>query len=615
MRRAALFLRLPGIYRAPGLLIASVILQAQPVTFIAQAELSVGSDPVALAIGDFTRQSSQDIVVANQGSATLTLLHGLGNGFFQPLNTLATGISPHAVVTADFNGDGRLDAAVANFASNSVSVLLGNGNGTFRPVINVSARGPVSLAVEDFNADGKPDLAVAEFNSNSILILLGNGDGTFRRFFQSAVGDRPTSIATGDFNRDGKLDLAVANANSNSVSILLGVGNGTFLPALDFAAGQLPAFVVSGDFNRDGKLDLAVANATGFSTSTVSILLGNGNGSFQPPLVFQVGSNVSFLAVADFNLDGKLDLAVADTGSDTISILLGLGNGTFQPPQNFDVGSGPAWIGVTDLNGDGKPDLIVANSHSDTISILINRTPLGQFSVEVNSIVNAASFKTGAIAPGEMLTVFGSNLGPQQAAEAQLTGDRYVATDLAGTQVLFDGLPAPVVYASAGQLTAIVPYAIGGHAATQMMVANKGVLSSATTIPVTASAPALFTAEANGTGHGAILNEDGSVNSGFNPAARGSMVMIYATGAGQTDPQGIDGMLASDVLPKPVLPVSVIIAGQVAQPTYAGAAPGLVAGVMQVNVRVPDGISSGAVPVQLQVGDQISQAGVTLNVQ
>ena len=614
MRRAALALRLPGIYRVSGLLIASVILQGQPVAFVTQAELSVGSDPVALAIGDFTRQSRQDIVVANQGSATLTLLHGLGNGFFQPLTPLAAGISPHAVAAADFNGDGRLDVAVANFASNSVSVLLGNGNGTFRPAINVSARGPVSLAVEDFNGDGKPDLAVAEFNSNSIVILLGNGNGTFRRFFQSDVGDRPASIATGDFNGDGKLDLAIANANSNSVSILRGVGNGTFQPALDFAAGQLPAFVVSGDFNQDGKLDLAVANATGFSTSTVSILLGNGNGSFQRPLAFQVGSNASFLAVADFNLDGKLDLAVANAGSDTVSILLGIGNGTFELLQSFDVGSGPAWIGVTDLNGDGKPDLIVANSHADTVSVLINRT-FGPFIVGVNSIVNAASFKTGAIAPGEMVTVFGSNLGPQQGFGPQFTGARFPATELVGTQVLFDGLPAPLVYASAGQLSAIVPYTINGRATTQMMVANQGVLSSAITIPVTASAPGLFTVEAIGTGQGAILNEDGSVNSTLNPAARGSMVMIYATGAGQTDPPGIDGTLATDVLPKPVLPVSVTIAGRVAQATYAGAAPGLVTGVMQVNVLIPDGVGSGAVPIQLQVGDQISQAGVTLNVQ
>jgi len=407
------------------------------------------------------------------------------------------------------------------------------------------------------------------------------------------------------------LDLAVANTNSNTVSILFGRGNGTFRPRLDFAAGQLPAFVASGDFNDDGKPDLAVANETGFSTSTVSILLGNGNGTFQRPLIFAAGSNASFVAVADFNLDGKLDLAVADTGSDTISILLGLGNGIFQPALNFEVGSGPAWIGVTDLNDDGRPDLIVANSLSDTLSVLINASPSNTRAI---SIVNAASLTTGAIAPGEMLTIFGSNLGPTQAMGLQLNGARLVATELAGTQVLFDGLPAPLISAQAGQVTAIVPYALSGRTATQMTVETGGVLSSALTIPVTLSAPALFTTQTNGAGQGAILNQDGSVNSASNPAARGSTVMIYATGAGQTDPPGIDGMLAGDVLPKPVLPVSVTIAGQVAELSYAGAAPGLVAGVMQLNVRIPDGVSSGAVPVQLQIGDQVSQTGVTLDV-
>jgi len=371
---------------------------------------------------------------------------------------------------------------------------------------------------------------------------------------------------------------------------------------------------VSGDFNRDGIPDLATANSTGFSTSTVSVLLGNGNGSFRAPLSFAVGSSASFVVAADFNLDGNLDIGVANSGSNTISILLGIGNGVFLSALNFTVGSGPSWIGVSDLNGDGRPDLVVANGKSNTVSVLINRTA-AQSSVQVSFVANAASFSTGPIAPGEILVISGSGLGPQQSAGFQLTSAGLVASQLAQTQVFFDGIAAPILAARDDQVSTIVPYALAGRATTQIVVVNNGTSSSAITMPVVASTPGLFTIGGTGTGQAAILNQDGSPNSSTNPAVTGSVVMIYGTGAGQTDPPGIDGMLATKLLPKPLLPIYVTIDGQAAQVIYAGAAPGLVAGVMQINVRVPQGIKSGAAPIQLQVGKETSQENVMLSVQ
>ena len=600
---------------APGFVVASIALQAQPAAFITQTEFHVGRNPAALAIGEFRGDGKQGLLVANEKAATVTLMRGVGKGFFEPLNTVDVGISPDYVAVGDFNGDGRLDAVVANFASNSVSVLLGNGDGTFRAPLNVSARGPVALAVADFNGDGRLDVAVAEFNSNTVTIFLGKGDGTLLRISESAVGKRPSSLAVGDSNHDGKLDLAVTNNNSNSVSVLIGLGNGAFWQRGEFSAGELPAFVVSADFNLDGKPDLAVANANGFSTSSVSILLGNGEGSFQAPLFFAAGNSPTFLAVADFDRDGKLDLAVTNTDDNAISILMGIGNGRFQPARKLDVGSGPDWITVADLNGDGKQDLLVANRLSDTVSVLLNVTAAGEVIVGVSSIVNAASFETGPIVPGEMVTIFGSNLGPEDGLGFVFTNKEFVSSELAGTQLFFDGIPAPLLFVNTRQLTALVPYAISGRATTQMTVKNKGLSSSPITIPVSASAPAVFTAAATGRGPGAILNQDGSLNSESNPAARGSFVMFYATGAGETDPPGIDGLLADSLLPQPLLPVSVTIGGQAAEISYVGAAPGVVSGIVQVNVRIPDGVGSGAVPVQLRVGDQVSQAGVTVNVE
>ena len=589
-----------------------MVLDAQTVVFIPQDQIATGTNPDALALADLGVGIPPGLLVANAGSASLSVLRNLGNGFFAPLATQATGASPRAIAVGDFNRDGNLDLAVANAASNNVTVLLGNGNGTFRFFTNLTASGPVALTMADFNGDGKLDLAVVQSSSNNVAIFLGNGNGTFIPFFTVGAGDGPAAIVAADFNGDGKLDLAVANSGSDDVSILLGNGNGTFVNARKFAAGPAPAYLALGDFNGDGIIDLAIANAPGSSSGSVSLLLGSGGGIFLAPRTFSAGSRPSFLVTGDFNLDGQADLAVANTGSNTVSIFLGIGNGTFLAPLDFTVGNAPAWIAMADLNADGKPDLMVANSQSNSVTVLLNRTGTLD-SPLVTSTVSAAALQPGPLAPGELITIFGSNLGPEPAAGLQLNASGFVETQLAQTQVLFDGIPAPLLYAGAGQVSAVVPYAVAGRNSTQLVVTKGGQASAALTLSVTASAPGLFTLDS--TGQGAILNQDGSVNSSANPAARGSIVTLYATGAGQTNPAGIDGLLATNVLPAPLLPVSVNIGGQPAQVLYAGAAPGLVAGVMQVNVRLPDGISSGAAPVILLVGAASSQPGVTLNVQ
>ena len=220
-----------------------------------------------------------------------------------------------------------------------------------------------------------------------------------------------------------------------------------------------------------------------------------------------------------------------NAGSNTISILLGIGDGTFAAPIDFEVGNGPGWVTVADFNRDGKPDLAVANSRSNTVSVLLSPTANSKSTIGVHSIVNAASFLSGSVSPGEVVTIFGSNLGQ--------------------TRVLFDGTPAPLLYVSPTQLNAVTPYAIAGRKNTQVVVEGNGQLSDALTIPVAQSTSGLFTADSSGQGQGAILNADGSLNSASNPAAKGSIVELYGTGAGQTNPAGVDGQLADDILPKP----------------------------------------------------------------
>src|SRR6266851_3430493 len=191
-----------------------------------------------------------------------------------------------------------------------------------------------------------------------------------------AVGTRPRAAAVGDFNGDRILDLVVANQNSASVSILLGVGDGTFQPAVNFSVGgspySQPQSVAVGDFNGDGFLDLAVVNA---NDDNISVLMGNGNGTFRPAVNYGTGVDPYSVVVGDFNGDSFLDLAVANDVSNNVSVLLGNGNGTFQPAVNFVTGMGPLAVVVGDFNGDGKLDLALVNRFSDTVSVLINNTP------------------------------------------------------------------------------------------------------------------------------------------------------------------------------------------------------------------------------------------------
>ena len=233
-------------------------------------------------------------------------------------------------------------------------------------------------------------------------------------------------------------------------------------------------------------------------------------------------------------------------------------------------------------------------------------------SITAAGVTNAASFIGGPVAPGEIVTLFGAGIGPAALTGLNLSTSGFVDSFAGDTLVLFDGAPAPLIYASAGQTSVIVPYSVAGKATTQLQVQFQGRISAALPIPVTAAAPALFSFNGSGKGGGAILNQDSKVNTPSNPADKGTVVVLFGTGEGQTIPGGIDGKLAAGVYPKPVLPVSATIDGRAAEVLYYGAAPGLVAGVLQVNVKVPADAASGDVPVVVKVGSASSQPGLTV---
>ena len=293
------------------------------------------------------------------------------------------------------------------------------------------------------------------------------------------------------------------------------------------------------------------------------------------------------------------------------------------PAAGFQVGGGANAPKNVLYEGLGQPGLQppslyeaqLANRFSPPPADFVNACGPSPASA-ANAVTNAASFAAGAVSPGEIVTVFGANLGPALGANLQLNASGLVDTMLAGTRLFFDGNPAPMIYSRADQISSVVPYAVAGSASTMLQIEYQGQRSGGFPVPVTAATPALFTFDGTGKGGGAILNASGGVNTPGNPVARGDIVILYATGAGQTDPPGVDGLPAGAPLPKPLLPVQVRIDGVLADDVpYAGAAPGLVAGVLQVNVRVPMSVTTGqAVPVELRVGGAPSQTGVTLAV-
>jgi len=316
--------------------------------------------------------------------------------FLAALDYDSAGQDTRSVAVADLNNDGFVDLVTAdscatnNCSGGSISVLLGNGDGTFQAAVGYSSGGEnaTAVAISDVNHDGKPDVVVVNNcanNSNctngSVSVLLGNGDGTFQPAVSySSGGEDSLSIAVADVNGDGYPDLLVANdcgsnnCTSGSVSVLLGKGDGTFNAAVAYSSGgQGAMFVVVGDVNGDGKPDLAVANQcvsnSNCSNGVVSVLLGNGDGTFNPAVNYNaIGIYTTSIAIGDVNGDGHADLVASNQcitnncSEGSLSVFLGNGDGTFQAAVGYPSGGQDATsIALADINGDGKPDLLVAN--------------------------------------------------------------------------------------------------------------------------------------------------------------------------------------------------------------------------------------------------------------
>jgi hypothetical protein len=417
--------------------------------------------PSAIVAADFNGDGKPDLATTGSGGGVAILLNN-GDGTFRAGPTLSLAGASNSLVAGDFNGDGKQDIAVAVAAT--VEVFLGNGSGTFQPpkVFHLSNSSDTieSLVAGDFNHDGRLDLAAAILlpdaqETSDVIVLLGNGNGTFRQGQVINVGTDALGLATADLNGDGKLDLVTTTLlpdGTRDVKVLLGNGNGTFKAPIATTPGGSATAVATGDFNGDGKQDLVL---TDNRNNTVSVLLGDGNGTFQAPHDFTFDfpvKEVGTPAVGDFFGDGKLSIAVG-TGLGNVSVLRGNGDGTFQAPLNFlgDLhGQQPTVVVAADFNGDGKPDLASTNALTNDVSVLLNITP--------KPVIVAPVATTTSLAADATTAVFGQPV--------TLTATVKAASGVpAGTITFLDGstMLGAVALDPNGQARLVVQLGVGVH--------------------------------------------------------------------------------------------------------------------------------------------------------
>lgn len=291
-----------------------------------------------------------------------------GTRAFNPPVDAPVAEQPYMSATGDFNRDGKLDAAVADFGTSQISILLGLGNGSFQPTQNLTAGGnqPTSVAVGDFTGDGLLDIVSTNRFSSNISLYAGNGNGGFGAPSNfSAGGYSPVYAVGADFNADGRTDLAVADSVAANLTILLSTGGGNFSAPAPYAMGVSPSSLTLADFNGDGRVDIASS-----VSYNASVLLSNGNGTFAPATNYLAGQGTGWIASGDFNGDGRADLAVSSISGQNVSILLNNGSGTFGAVSATYSAPSVMSIAAGDIDKDGRADVVMTNSAGNSMGVL-----------------------------------------------------------------------------------------------------------------------------------------------------------------------------------------------------------------------------------------------------
>ncbi|HYA22720.1 MAG TPA: FG-GAP-like repeat-containing protein, partial [Terriglobales bacterium] len=344
--------------------------------------------------------------------------------------------SVYSVTAADFNHDGILDLAVDDDLDYSLKVFLGNGDGTFQNPISLPLGGncaPFEVMTGDFNGDGNLDLVTFDAGGlcPDISVIFGNGNGTFQWPINTPAPYPVSAFGVGDFNRDGKLDLVTVGqfGSTSEVGILLGNGDGTFQAGATYPILGLPSYVAVADFNGDHKLDLAVSNGDSF----VTIFLGNGDGTFTQGNKYAVYLPGEIQA-SDLNGDGKLDLAVWGENSEggVVDVLLGNGDGTFQPPTAYSIAKGTGGPVVGDFNGDHQPDLAVVAHNTNLMTVLLN-TGVVRFSP--TTPLSFTDQLVGTTSASQSVTLTNTGSTALSISSVSVTGQFQVSSNTCGSSV------------------------------------------------------------------------------------------------------------------------------------------------------------------------------------
>jgi uncharacterized protein (TIGR03437 family) len=551
-----------------------------PTNFLNSSQLSASVPANLLA-----QQNTASVFVANpDGSAsnslsfTVTAPTPVVSGL-SPSSTPAGGPS----FTLTVNGSGFASASAVQWNGSALSTA-------YVSAVQLSAAVPASMIANPGNA------SVTVVNPGNVASNAASFAITIPTPSISALNPPSTTAGSPAFS------LTVMGSGFVLGSSV--VWTGLALSTSYINSAQLTALIPANLISTPGTGAITVVNPGGFASNSVTFTV-------QPGLGIVTASPLPA---------GTVGITYSQTLTAT---------GGAPPYQSWvlSAGSLPPGIALTTLNGagllNGTPT--VQGNYAFTVQVTDNAKAIAtkQLSLTINApavliapmgIVNSAGYAGDSVAPGEIVTIFGSGLGPTTLANAQLDSQGYVSTSNSGTQVLFDGVAAPIIYTQAAQASVVVPYEVSGQTSTQVQVVYLGQTSNTITMPVSVAVPGIFTSDSSGKGQGSIFNQDGTANSPGNPASIGSYVSLYATGEGQTNPPGIDGKPAGQSAPVPVAqPVTATIGGVPAVVQYAGGSPGSVAGLFQVNVQIPQGVgASSAVPIVISVGGQSSQANVSL---
>jgi uncharacterized protein (TIGR03437 family) len=570
--------------------------------------------PVTLVV------SNNALLLVSPGALTFTVPQGATSSSFQNVALTST------------------DGSVINFNVGATTTSLSNwllvntSSGTTASNLSVSAN-PNGLAPGTYSGTVTITVTAPATVTNSpqtvpvTLIItptatLGVSTNSLS-FTQQVNGSAPASQAVTVTGSGGQLTFAAtATVNQGLNWLSVSPSSGVTTPAtLTVTANG--AGLSAGTYS--GQIVLSSPGAASSQTISVTLVISNSptiivSPASLAPVTFQIGSanpqgQTVAVAIAGGGAAAFNATATTANGGNWLSVSPNTG----ATPQNIFVTINPAGLAASITPYQGTISIVVAGATNSplTLPIALTVTPAPVVAPTVAGIQNAASSVPTSLSPGLNIIIFGTNMGPATLTPYVVGSNGALATTVAGTQVTFDGIPAPLIYTRNTLVSVMVPYEITGRVSTAMVVTYNGASSAPLQLRVVDSAPGIYTVTQTGTGQGAILNQNGSLNSSSNPEAVGNYIQIFGTGEGQTSPQGVDGAILPNRLPLPApnLPVAVSIGGiPAADINYAGEAPSLVSGVIQVNAKIPAGVGTGPVPVVITVGGVSSQANVTVSV-